>query len=210
MYADHLHSIQALAAHLPYHLLDTDRANETFATWCRERSAQSLETLDLWTYCFVHRYFLIKFMKDAAYPPADLDELIDTTFKKIAKHRAALPCDTRYASWVSVICKNTFLNYATRRPPLLPLPPTLPAGSPQADPFAPHEPALVTHLVLRAIDRLPPALRDVTRMRLLEQRSYEEIGRRLKRPLPTLRAYLNKALKRLRKDPGLRRLYGKD
>ena len=71
--------------------------------------------IDLWSYCFIRRYFLIKFSRDARFnSPADMDEVITQAYIKVQDRRATVSDAGRYASWVSVVCKNVFLNYLRR------------------------------------------------------------------------------------------------
>ena len=67
-------------------------------------------------------------------------------------------------------------------------------------------PALRDDTLICAIDALPAFLRDVARMRLLDNCSYSAIQEATGKPLPTLRTYVNRALERLRGDATLRAL----
>ena len=51
-----------------------------------------------------------------------------------------------------------------------------------------------------AIDRLPNFLQEVARLYFTQQRKYDEIGQITGKPVPTIRAYVNKAVKRFRQD----------
>ncbi|QXD13801.1 sigma-70 family RNA polymerase sigma factor [Rhodocaloribacter litoris] len=206
MFTQALHAIQAVAAQLPFHLDDTERVNEVFRTWRTRETPETRRLVDVWTYCYTWRYFLMKFMQEPAYDTADFDVLVENAYRKIERHRGELDADNLYAQWVSVVCKNTFLNYVRRRRRKLPLDNlddtrNVPPPSPDS-----LDAGTVYLAVRHAIDRLPPALQEAARMRLLENATYEEMGNRLGKPLPTLRTYVNKAIKRLRKDPGLRHL----
>ena len=197
-------SLAAVAAHLPYHLDDTEQANATFRRCCEGGTAADRQHLALWTYCFTLRYFMVKFVRTPSDTPSDMEALIEKTFRKIERHRPSLPCDTRYASWVSVICKNTYLNYRRRQRRYVSLdePDRTPLEAERVEPA--RDIGEAAQVVFQAILRLPKGLQEVARLRLLEDRSYSEMGEMTGKSLPTLRAYVNKAVRRLRDDVHLR------
>ncbi len=59
-YKTELSSLEVLAAGLPFRLDEADRVNEAFASYMLAGLKQQKVVVDLWTYCFVRRYFLIK------------------------------------------------------------------------------------------------------------------------------------------------------
>ena len=69
----HASSFDAVARHLPFHLNETGRANEAFLRWQTENDLAARRIVDLWTYCFIRRYFAVKFVQNPAYRAADLD-----------------------------------------------------------------------------------------------------------------------------------------
>lgn len=198
------HSLDAVAAHLPFHLSDIEAANATFVRWWQERTPAHRRTVDIWTYCFVRRYFLVKFVKEPPPNPSDLDELVERTFQKIERNRETIRQPERYASWVSVICKNTYLNYVRRRHRLYSLNEDE-APEPAADPPPPlpYDAGVLMSTVLAAIERLPNFLREVAYLRFVKACSYQEIEAHIDKPLPILRSYVNKAARQLRQDPHL-------
>jgi RNA polymerase sigma factor (sigma-70 family) len=193
-------SLEALVARLPFHLDDTGSINTCYARWFDSPSKRDRLTIDLWTYCFIRRYFLIKFVQESTVGPADFEELVDRTFRKVEQSAGQIKRPERYASWVSVVCKNTFLNYlrdfrravsldADRSPQLV-------AETPQ--PFS--DVGIVRQAVQEAIGRLPDYLQECVRLRFIEGLSYAEINDRTGYPLPRIRSYINKAMKRFRED----------
>ncbi len=63
--------------------------------------------------------------------------------------------------------------------------------------------SVIYRSIRAAIEALPDYLREVARMRLLENRSYRTIREETGKSLQTLRSYVNKALIRLRRNPRL-------
>ncbi len=108
-------SLDELVATLPFHLDDIPSINATYLHWHASGDAHEREVIQLWTYCFIRRYFLVKFIQEASWSAVDLDMLIETAFRKTEAREAQIREPSRYASWVSVVCKNTFRNYLRSR-----------------------------------------------------------------------------------------------
>ena len=193
-------SLEGLVARLPFHLDDTASVNKCYVRWLDSPTRRDRLTIDLWTYCFIRRYFLIKFVQEAVIGPADFEELVDRTYRKVEQSAGQINRPERYASWVSVVCKNTFLNYIrdSRRAVSLDSSggPQLVAETPQ--PFS--DGGIVRQAVHEAIDRLPTYLQECVRLRFIEGLTYAEINDQTGYPLPRIRSYINKAVKRFRKD----------
>ncbi|MDX1546010.1 MAG: hypothetical protein R3247_03430 [Rhodothermales bacterium] len=207
-----LDALYALAARLPFPLDDTAAANDAFRRWqtrvttgeATDALAADKRTVDLWCYCFIYRYFLLKL---ATHPnTVPLDHAVACAFRDVQRHLHGVRRPDRFTAWVGTICRNTFVDYLRRRRALLPLDAhALPAPE-EPRPMRRHDAALIRDAVCTAIDRLPGYLQPVARLRLLEQRSYEAISRETGHPPPTLRAYVNKSLGLLRRAPRLRLL----
>lgn len=192
--------LDRICARLPFHLNDIDQVNRTFQQWQAAGFPLTESHIEIWTYCYVYRYFLVKFMQESSYAVSDLEALIDLAFYKVQQHRPRLKNPSRYAQWVSVVCKNTYLNYLRARRKVLPLfevaeIDSLPDGVPG------HSDGRILAQALRdAIDRLPQFLREVAYLRFVDGCGYEEIARRTGRPAASIRTYVSKALVRFRKD----------
>ena len=119
------------------------------------------------------------------------------------KGRAGIQYASRYASWVSVVCKHTFLNVFRSRQIFVSLDEEEQPPLASEVPEILHDPALVLDAVRRAIQRLPPYLQEVARLHFIEARSYPDIERLTGRDLPTIRSYVYKAAEKLRKDQSL-------
>lgn len=196
-------TLQELTARLPFDLEDTEQANNAFARWRQEDRDDAKRIVELWTYCFVRRYYLQKFAREAGFQLSDYDDLVARTYRKIERHISTVHHDDRYVQWVSKICKNTFLNYARspRRLVSFDVREHAIAGEPPIDwgQFDAFQAVLAG-----AVGRLPGFLQSVARLRFIEKRSYEEIERVTGKPLPVIRSYASKALTRFRKDTRLR------
>lgn len=192
--------LEAVLEHLPFPLEATDRVNEAFQEWCVDQSEEAKYAVELWTYCFVLRYFLIKSVLGKIETVSDVDALVDRAYKRIERNQSTIEDSTRYAHWVSVICRNTFLNHTRKHRPERSIhgeaAPTLVAESPRSH----HDMGFALQAFEAAIGRLPAHLQEVTRLHFLEGYTYEEISEELGKPVPTIRSYKHRAIRRLRED----------
>ena len=188
---------------LPFSVDDTDAVNDAFRRWVKEDDPEAERLVDLWTYCYVCRYFLAKSTKGTFNNTSDADELTTRAYRKVQKNRDTVRDPSRYASWVSVICKNTLLNYARRdrfsesledeESPTLTAQNEHPAG----------DVGFVREAFVEAIERLPSYLQEPARLYFLEDRGFEEISEAVGKPVATVRTYKHKAMKHLRADDRL-------
>lgn len=190
-----------LLSHLPFPLDATDRVNAAFERWQSGASTEAKRIVDLWSYCYVFRYFLLKSTKGDLQEASDFDALAAKAYRRVIEGRSAVRDSDRYASWVSVICRNALINYAQRQPSKQSIDeedgPTLIADSPST----PYDLGFTHRLLTDAVDRLPPYLQDVARLYFFEDCDYEEISARLNKPVPTVRSYKHKLIRKMREDP---------
>ena len=205
------YAVDAVAAHLPFALDDIEAANAAFLRWHAGTDDAALRTVELWTYCFVRRYFLVKFIKEPPASASDLEAIVEKTFVKIERKRATVRQPDRYASWVSVVCKRTYLNYVRDRKRLQSLDdeyaPVLVADAPEP---VVDDASVLLQVLLAAIARLPPFLQEVAHLRFVKEYDYVQMHAVTDRAVPTLRAYVNKAATALRKDAHLAELLGRE
>lgn len=198
-----LKSLDALASQLPFHLDDTSEVNEVYCSYQERPHPSTSFLVDLWTYCYIRRYYLIKFIGSSGFRSSDLDQVVEKTYQKVERSRSQLERNDRYAQWVSVICKNTYVNFVTRRKYVT----TLETDSNvtiELDEMGTSEDAGALFLALsRAIEKLPVFLRSIARLRFVEDLSYDEISRLTGKSIPTVRSYVHKVCYRFRSDSGL-------
>ncbi len=195
-------SLDVVAAKLPFHINDSDMANAVYKRW-KDGEADAKQLVDLWTYCYIRRYFIGKFIQHPTYDCVDFDALVGRTYTKVQTRQCTIHDPGRYASWISVVCKNTFRNYLRTQGKAVSLD-IIPLQIPLSWSEEPvDETDVMFQALTSAIDRLPAFLQEVARLRFLEECSYEEISKILERPRPIIRSYVNKVLNRLRSDPKL-------
>jgi RNA polymerase sigma-70 factor (ECF subfamily) len=202
--------LERLTARLPFHLDDLEQANETFEAWVKHGNDDDQKIIDLWTYCFVWRNIVVKFNRNADLNRSDLDMLVASIFERAVERRYTVRDETRYTNWVSVICRNYFVNYLRSRKKMLSIedPDSLPILDEPAefdDDFV-----VLKQAINSAIERLPQYLQIVIRMRLVERRSYEEISEVMGKKIEVVRSYYNKAVNRLREDSELKAFIKRD
>jgi len=195
--------LRTILDQLPFAVDDSDAANDVFRRWRENGDPEAERLVDMWTYCFVCRYFLAKASGDAFDRAATPDELITRAYGKVQEKRDGVRDPSRYTNWVSVVCKNTFLNY-TRRDRVADSINEEEGPTLQARESRIPEVGFVREAFEEAIERLPDYLQEPARLYFLEDREFEEISDEIGKAVPTVRTYKHKAVKQLRKDDRLR------
>ena len=188
---------------LPFHLDDSEQVNQAFVRSRQSQTPGDKRLVDTWTYCYVYRYFLIKLASSASPKSLTLDSLVANAFDDVQGSLHSIRRPECYTHWVSMICRNTFVNHLRKQHSLISLDLGGPLLADEDSATEARDASVIYRSIRAAIEALPDYLREVARMRLLENRSYGAIGEQTGKPLKTLRSYVNKALIRLRRNPRL-------
>jgi RNA polymerase sigma factor (sigma-70 family) len=201
-------SLDEVAAHLPFAVDDYRRANEAFMRWRQSGEEEDLKVVDLWVYCYTRRYFLAKFIRDLDRPDVSLDEPVGEAFQRVRNSLDRVEQPDRFANYVSVICKRAYFSFRARHAQvaLVDLDRAPELASPSDADSAMEGENDVVKRVEAILEQLPEFLREVTRLRPIEEMSYEEMEEETGRSPSVLRSYVHKAILRLREDPALQRL----
>lgn len=200
-------TIHEVATLLPFHLDDTGQVNDAFTRWRQGHEDTDKRLVDVWTYCYVYRYFLVKFATTETPHALAFDRLVATAFADVQSNLSRVRRPECYAGWVSTICRNTFVNHLRTHRSTVSLEQGLSTMVIEAPAVPSARDATVLYQsICNAIDALPHFLREVARMRLLENCSYGAIQEATGKSLPTLRTYVNRALDHLRQNPTLQLL----
>lgn len=203
-----LDKISELARRLPFDVDDSPAVNAVFSRWHGMANPEDEKLIDLWTYCFVYRYFSWKYLQKHITRVPDFETLLTETYQRVIEKRNSLDPSARYASWVSVVCLNEFRSYLRQSHRLRFVDDDhfdRIAADPMYQVF--RDPAALRPAIEAAINRLPEYLVDAARARFLQQLDYDEIQQILPHDGPTLRAYCHKARRMMSEDEELRRVY---
>ncbi len=199
-------SVSLVISHLPFPLEDHRQANSAFVRWRENRTEAAKEAVDLWTYCFVYRYFSQCLVRYGLQQGIAFDVLVERAFRRISENLGQLRDPNRYTAWVGIICRRTFFNL--RRGPvkasleeveLVVYEPTMTYG--------PADGQRVRRAVQGAINRLPPFLQETAQYYLQAGYSYHQISYITHKSVPTIRTYVSRIMVYFRTDPLLVALY---
>ncbi|RKH31517.1 sigma-70 family RNA polymerase sigma factor [Corallococcus sicarius] len=132
--------------------------------------------------------------------PSDAKDLLQETYERAFRAFHTYDRSAPPMAWLASILVRRFLDWCRhdRRHPHEEFTDTM--GDTLAEPEAPSE--IWAHYTLedvwRAVEQLPPELREVVRMKDMERQSYAEIGRRLGIPSMTVGTRLFRARKKLK------------
>ena len=197
-----LRDLAPLLAALPFGIDDAEAAGRAFAEG-RAGDEAGKRNADLWAYIWMVRYTDRKFATERSGGASDLDAVQTRAYEGILKAAASVEDPFKFPSYVSVVCKNAFLSHRERRRTTVEADDTTLAPVLDDDRYE-GDAAVVRRDLAEAVEALPPAVREVARLSILEKRSFEEVAEATGHPLPTVRTYLSKANARLRVHPLLR------
>lgn len=204
-FPSHNPSWKSLIRQLPFTLEDNSAVNHHFLRWYHSKHPDDKQAVDIWTYCYISRYFHTKLETSCPAARARLDEMVECAFFKVQRNLEKVDRPQRFSHWVSVICKHTFINHNRQQPPPMPLakPGTRPVPAPPRDAGRFYDAEVTYDALTAAIDRLPAFLQRPARLRFLRYLSYQRISEITRKSVPTVRTYIHKATTRFKQDPEL-------
>ena len=193
-----------LAAQLPFELTDTDAATAAFVRWAETGDADAHRHAQIWAYAFVQGYFLSRFAYERG-AASDFDAVVETAFRRILGRFDAIEHPDRFVHYVRRACKNVLRNHRRDRHGQDDL------EERHLDPVEPEpvdafDGPRIRRIIGAAIEALPDSMREVTRLRLLDDLSYAEIEAQTGVPLASARTFTARGMRRLREDPTIRAL----
>lgn len=204
---DALTRLDVVARQLPFGVLDVESANDAFARWRQSGAEEDQRDVDLWTYCYVQRYFYVRFLRERG-AASDLDDCISKTLERVRRRYEEIDPQT-FSSYVSVACRHTLLNHRRGRRDSTELPESLTADA-SSSPTTALDLQLIARVIEAVLRLLPENVARVGHLRLLERKEYKEIASVTGLPLPTVRTYASRAVAALREDARIRALYFDD
>ncbi len=170
----------------------------------RSGNTEAEAELEVWTYRQLRCVVDSLIDKDQNARVCDADAVLSIALIRVEAGRESVQDPRSYASWVSVVGRNAYLNYKRSRPTVRRVKEEDLSYDAELHMESRMDGARVRRSVEDAIGRLPAFLRVVATMRLVEERDYDCISAATGKSKPTVRAYMNKALERLRTDDLLR------
>jgi RNA polymerase sigma-70 factor (ECF subfamily) len=162
-----------------------------------------------WADLAAHRADLVRFARRKLMDPALAEDLVHDVFEAVISGRAAFGGRSALKSWLVGILKHKIVDLVRQRVGHHSLPEEdepghgeLPSAEPGPDEVAEHRQRLSR--TLAGIEALPPGLRDVMHLRVLEDQPTEDVCRRLSISEDNLFVRLHRARRALAAQPAPR------
>lgn len=195
---------------LPFGIDDAKAVNALYVQFIDDPSPEREQLVEAWTYGYICKYMVAKHAKGSIRHVSDIEMLIGKTYERVRKGRPTIKEPDKYAHWVSVVTKNTFINYVNRyrvETDSIEDEETPTLESIGATTEIDEDVGLRRQVLEHALDRLPPYLRKVARLYYFKDLSFKEVGERLDKSAATVRVYKSRVLKALREDPDLKHVF---
>ena len=134
-----------------------------------------------WPDMLAHRTALLRFARSRLHDPLLAEDVVQDVFEAVLSGRAAFGGRSALRSWLTAILKHKIVDLVRQRAGTDSLDiddedgPALSLACPQAGPHEVAEQRQLLARTLACIDALPPALRDVLRLRVLEDAPTEQV-----------------------------------
>ncbi len=157
-----------------------------------------------WTELVAHRSYLVRFAQRRLRDPLMAEDAVHDVFEAVLSGRAVFAGRAALRSWLTAVLKNKIVDTVRRSAGTDSLDQALEDGGdafqiecPQPRPDEIAEQHQLLMLALRRIEALPPTLRDVMRLRVLEEQSTDYVCRELGISEDNLFVRLHRARKQL-------------
>ena len=155
-----------------------------------------------WHEVVSHRDYLVRFARRRLHDPALAEDVVHDVFEAVVAGRASFGGRSALRSWLTAILKHKIVDLVRQRGSLDSLDADedddaleVACPLPRPDEVAEHRQALVR--TLQRIEALPPGLRDVMHLRVLQDRSSDDVCRALDISEDNLFVRLHRARKQL-------------
>ena len=157
-----------------------------------------------WTEMVSHRSYLVRFAQRKLRDPLMAEDAVHDVFEAVLSGRAVFAGRAALRSWLTAVLKNKIVDSVRRNVSMDSLDDIDAEGSPahaiecpQPRPDEIAEQQQLLAIALQRIEALPQGLRDVMRLRVLEEQSTEEVCRQLGISEDNLFVRLHRARKQL-------------
>jgi len=157
-----------------------------------------------WAEMVSHRNYLVRFAQRKLRDPLMAEDAVHDVFEAVLSGRAVFAGRAALRSWLTAVLKNKIVDSVRRNVGMDSLDDidgndsaahAIACPQPRPDEIAEQQQLLA--LVLQRIEALPPGLRDVMRLRVLEEQSTEDVCRELGISEDNLFVRLHRARKQL-------------
>jgi RNA polymerase sigma-70 factor (ECF subfamily) len=159
-----------------------------------------------WTEMVSHRNYLVRFAQRKLRDPLMAEDAVHDVFEAVLSGRAVFAGRAALRSWLTAVLKNKIVDTVRRNVGFESLDDSddgdenaaihsVECPQPRPDEIAEQQQLLA--IAVRRIEALPPGLRDVMQMRVLEERSTEDVCRELGISEDNLFVRLHRARKQL-------------
>lgn len=143
-----------------------------------------------------HSGLVAKIVRQAGADPEDVEDMVQDillrAFRKAARYQ---PAKGRFTSWLATVARNDALNHLRRRrAATVSLDETLLAAG-----MTPAGGSEITMALMEAVSQLKEPAQTITRLRLLEGKSFAAIGRATNQPTETVKTIYYRNIEKLRK-----------
>jgi DNA-directed RNA polymerase specialized sigma24 family protein len=189
---------------------DVDQVNSLYHEWKIRGNPKDLEKIEIWAYSWIRRYYLVKYLKGII-DQIEVELLIEDAFVTFYKRHQGILDPDHFASWVSVVCKNRFLNcLSLRHPNVMQVgwDDEMQAGFTTDIAQQMDDKHLVEEIIPNELKRLPGYVQGILRKKLWEGKSFTEVGVEMNYSVETVRAYYSVGISALKSSKKLLELVG--
>ena len=205
---DEFHRLDAVSRHLPFAVDDYEAVNQAFAAWRASGAESDQSVVQIWLYSYIQRYFIIQFLRERG-TPSEKARCVSRAMRRSLNALERIEDASKFASYVSVVCKNTLRNHRRDRRELAE-PDDRIAAAEATETVTDQDRALIRYVFALVLKDMPEAIRKIGELRFLEGLEYAEIAERSGVALPTVRTYAARVMKRMREDSRIRALHYDD
>jgi RNA polymerase sigma factor (sigma-70 family) len=80
-------------------------------SWKETGKDEYLEKIQIWSYFWIKKYFLRKYIREQMHKPSDVEEIIEHAYLKFNRYFDKVREPERYISWLKTICQNEMAEY---------------------------------------------------------------------------------------------------
>ncbi len=206
---DELRHVDDVAAnHLPFAISDYEKANAVFVRWRASGDPTDKRIVDIWSYCYIQRYFLTQFRRERG-TPSEKARCVSRAIGRLENALPSIQDPDKFASYVSVLCKNLLRNHRRDRRDTSEVDDRIACADPISKP-SDHDSALIRYVFAQVLKEVSPSLRAVGTLRFLNYMEYAEIAEETGIALPTVHTYAHRVMVRMRGDDRVRALHFDD